>query len=566
MLSFLTLAACTAATPPFADPIAYIAEVDATYLYDATSAASADGWAVIQPAGTPTGRWKLLSDRIAIAPLGGGADDWPRLIGQAVPAMAKVGRAVMLRAGDWTCSSVISFPTDPVDLIGNAKVKITSTLTPNLSSPGIAPFLAQPGSVTSATTVAVVNTLGATQVQTAAAVAVGAILRLRNNVSGEGFHGSTYVVKACTGAGPYLVTVDRPVLTRFGVGDAAEVLPSQPTRIRILGNGMVVTGSGTRLLEFLPARHCLVADVQFLPTNVPDMICSFDLFGHHNAFLRCEGDGAGISSRAFALESQESSTTEVVACNCTGDGIAFFDCNNCQDRSLSHGNTNGISITADGNLIGSSNCRVEGYYNGNSGVGVGVQNGSINTRVVASARFNNRNVTIGDATSAVTGSFVSGAYTDGAGTKPIGISIFSTSVGSVLSGVDLSNCATGLSNQGAIVVAQGVAIRGAPTNAVLNAAGGRLVLSGFNVDTSGTIDVIKTVDAASRLDAAFGRVAGGSGSNLVRVGAGLGTVDHVVGTVSGGGRGVYADATATAHIGDAVDLTTGGPGTFTYNT
>jgi hypothetical protein len=563
-----TLSGLAAEPGPAAAKLVTVAEVDARYEFVVGDSSTANSWTVIAPTGGTAGRWILRSERIYLSPLGAGMDDWPRLIGGACAAMSAVGGMVLMRSGTWQCKSKVPLPNAGVDLVGNDAVLVISSLIDD-GQPSTAPFLAQPGSITSSTALAAANVPGSATISSTGSVAVGSLVRIKDSTTGTGFHGGTYTVRGVSGSGPFSVTLDRPVLDSLGAGDPVDVLPSMPTRIRILGNGMRVSGTGTRLLELICARHCLVDQVRFVPdvAMTDDLVASFDLFGYDNEFRQCEVDGGGVGHVGFALESQERSRiTRCRAHHLAETGFTVYDSSECTiEMASAWANAFGLSITADGNVIG---CRdtlvVGGSYNGNTSTGISIHNGSRSTRLVdVVSRYNATNVHIGDAGSVVSDTVLSGRC-DRATT--FGVTVASTARGTLLRTVDVSNSKTGLNlGSGADVDLDGITFNGA-TGAgffVINSAA-KVSARGLHIATSNTgINVVNI--SGGRFDCAESNISSGSTSNLFKLTAGVLTLSQVVGT--GGRYGVHSNTGCTVYVGKGVDMSGcitdyGGTGTY----
>jgi hypothetical protein len=114
-----TLAALAALPGPPQRVRQHILETDAPYEFVPGDVTAVDGWTSIAPTGGTAGRWLLRSDKISIAPIGGGADDTSQLQ-SAIDACA--GKCdIQLRTGIFriTASLTIDQPNQPTTLRGN---------------------------------------------------------------------------------------------------------------------------------------------------------------------------------------------------------------------------------------------------------------------------------------------------------------------------------------------------------------------------------------------------------------------------------------------------------------
>ncbi len=366
-------AAVSAITGQVNGCLARCREVAADYLYDSASSATVDGWTVLTASGG--GRWLLQGDTISLAPLGGTADDWPRLFGTggAAAAMAYKGW-IVLRPGTWYCKSAHSVPNG-LQLKGSPGVTIISTMT--FTGTQRAVFHRQPVISAPNTTLAANNTPGATTLSTVATVAVGTTIRVQILT---GLRVRYFSVLAVSGSGPYTLTLDRPCLDQFSTGDLVDAA-DQTKDIKILGGGMKITGTGDRAFELWGALRCHVEDVHVVPDSgsFTDVIASFDLGNRLSFWNRCSADGGGISTDGFAIEGGEHSA--IIDCyvrrlktDTAGAAYHVSNANGCSIVRCHATDCNfGAFIGTQGdNLGGLDNSVIGGSYYGNiRGVSVG---------------------------------------------------------------------------------------------------------------------------------------------------------------------------------------------------
>ncbi|MFK8029832.1 MAG: hypothetical protein AB8G18_06300 [Gammaproteobacteria bacterium] len=138
--------------------MAYVAEVDARYQFSQNPVTDADGWGAVNTTAAINGSWTLVSDSLSISPLGNDLDDWQRFL-QAATATAQLGIPLELENGTWLAKTLINLPTG-LDLIMNPQTIVRSMLTPDITRVDIAPFVAKPGFLVLATTVATPNEFG----------------------------------------------------------------------------------------------------------------------------------------------------------------------------------------------------------------------------------------------------------------------------------------------------------------------------------------------------------------------------------------------------------------------
>jgi hypothetical protein len=501
-----------------------------------------------------------------VTPTGTSAD--AANIQAALTAMAGIGE-VRLKAGTYVITSTLSVPKKTRLYGVPGKTILNSTMTPSGDvNQAITSALAGVAML-GTTTVNGSNTRGASTV-TAASTAGGALpvgtasyyranptdVRIRDNVSGSGFQGSLYRVISVSGAGPYTVTLDRPVWWQWGAGDALEVMGNVNEDVHIAG--ITYTGTSTRLLEHIGVRRHLIEECRFVADEgwATDIVASFDTNGYDNEFRKCEffGDNTATADCVLALETQENS--RITDCRVRGgvyNGIVLFDCVGCvvTDTTVHDCGNYGLGITGDGNTIGSLATKiVRGRYNSNDVGGITVANGSTDTRFTdVEARYNPTNVLVGDPGSTVTGTVISGRFDNG---STYGIGLNATARGTVANDVDVSACGIGVSvGNGADIVINGIRCTGSITTSAIVSAG-YTVVHGAWIAPSSAINVIDV--SANRLDLMSGYLSGGNGSNLVRCSAGVAHVGLGMRlAVAGGGIGVYTHG-GVARVDVGTDL------------
>lgn len=296
----------------------------------------------------------LLSDSIVFAPV----MPWAEFIA-LVNASAALGRSVQMGPGTWTCDAAVALASN-AHIIGGPGVVVNCTAG-ILSDVTNAAFLATGTPVGSNTTLAANNVVGAKTISVVSllsgAIADGALVQVR-----QGLRNLTYtVVGAPAGGGPYTVTLDRPVLMQFALGDTVFPYSAVPTDIRIDGRGMLITGAMDRFIELAQAFRCRVSGIRMLTTTAhTDLVASFDVGGYDCIFEDIEIDGAGTRGLGIALESVEKGA--IINCRVkrlTSYGIALYDCCDCRvDGCDATETANGIVLGTDGgNALAGSTVR-----------------------------------------------------------------------------------------------------------------------------------------------------------------------------------------------------------------
>lgn len=260
----------------------------------------------------------------------------------------------------------------PVDVPSNAYLELNgATVNTNLGLVG-SPLNAVFRSnivIAANTTVAASNTIGTRTISIAALAGLvpGSLMR----VAKAGLRAQTYTVISTAGAGPFTITVDRPILLQFDAADVVSRLTSMPQDITIDGGGALITGIADRFIEFAGSRRCQVRDVKGTYTGGANANIgfSYDVGGYENEFKNILFDGGNQMSLGISLESQENS--HIVRCTATrvtNWGIPVYDSVECtvfDSRSLANGN--GIGFLSDGVGIGCLDCKaIDCYATGNT--------------------------------------------------------------------------------------------------------------------------------------------------------------------------------------------------------
>jgi len=306
-----------------------------------------------------------------VSPTGVAATD-TAAIQAAVTAMAAVGGDVVLGAGTFVVDAAIEFDSN-VRLrgAGIGKTIIESALTKDTSFNSVFMVnyrLYSTGSTT--TTLSAAPVVGSSTISVASTlsgrIAAGQIIKVHGAPLGpRDLYGSTFKVKSVSGAGPYTVTLDRPIVFPLQANDEVVALAGQVSDVRI--SDLSITGRGGRAFEFIATHHCVVERVKWygLDTGSADWMGAFDSFGHHNFFVDCEVDGGGnLPTGGLALEEQESSGfvrcyTHGILGNATGglgagSGLFVISGYGCiVDDCISSGNVYGA-------LIGDSSATLTG--------------------------------------------------------------------------------------------------------------------------------------------------------------------------------------------------------------
>jgi hypothetical protein len=296
-LDGVTLAQLATITGNDASSIEYVFDTKTFYRWFPADATPPNGFTVVA---APGGNWKLEGSIVYLAPLGGGADDWPRVIFFA-NALAYKGAVQMLSgSGPFLCKSVTQIASGAW-IIGGPGVTVISSLTPTGGPGGFANSVFYSDKTNgNATTLSATPTIGKTTIQTLANFAAGTTVV----VSRSGLVGQSFIVLGSSGGGPFTLALDDTVEYSFQAGDPVTAV-TRPSDILIDSNNMVVTGTGDRCVEFVCAQRCTVKNliVSRSSGSFTSIVCSFDVAGRDNIFERVNVDGGGVSAACIAMES-----------------------------------------------------------------------------------------------------------------------------------------------------------------------------------------------------------------------------------------------------------------------
>lgn len=189
---------------------------------------------------------------VIVAPAGEDADDASNV--QAAAEANAYKAPVQLSAGTFVFKTPCHLSSGTV-LVGSPDTRIVSEISPN-GDVANATFVATPVLTNIRTTLVASNIPGSNTITTEDEIAPGSLVILSGG--GNGLRAQYYTVDFITGSGPYILTLDRPVLGQYVVADSVTVAASRPEDIQILGNGMTITGTAERYGELSGAYRSMV--------------------------------------------------------------------------------------------------------------------------------------------------------------------------------------------------------------------------------------------------------------------------------------------------------------------
>lgn len=241
-----------------------------------------------------------------MSPAGGGVDDSTRV--QAAANTFAYNGKVVLRAGDWNWETPCTLPSGAW-IEGTSGARIISSITAT-GGPGgyeqsvFRAFIAPAGTTTSITVQADQGDF--TLTVAANLVDVGDTILLQP--TGVTNVAQILIVTDKSGSGPYVLSLDRPVEFKCLVGSSVQTV-TVPCDIVISGNGLEITGTGDRAVEFGAAQNCLVEDLN-INASFESIAVSFDIAGYRNTARRIRVFGDDTSASGVALECQVESIIE----------------------------------------------------------------------------------------------------------------------------------------------------------------------------------------------------------------------------------------------------------------
>ncbi len=285
----------------------------------------------------------------------------------ALAASGASGQAAFIPDGTYKIATPITIPSGCV-IVGTPNTLFVSTIPSGSGNPLQAIFAATiVTSGTGSTTLASTPTLGTSTLSLSSATGFtrGAYVQITQALTPV-VRNAMYRIDAISGT---TITLDRPLIVPgFSAGDAVQTV-SPVLGVHIHGNGMRLTGTGSRYIELYGAWKAVVEDVWLdggTPAGAPDeRLISFDVPSYDCHAVRMLGAGAGVTNFGASFESAEGCSYESSAfTNCTQANGLFQDATACyfDNSKFSGGAGNGVFFTggvdAHTNNYGSTDCTV----------------------------------------------------------------------------------------------------------------------------------------------------------------------------------------------------------------
>ena len=540
----------------------------------------AAGQVLWTPNGAAAPLWAATGQRSAVtadsADQTGSADSSTAIHNCLVNAAA-ANQCCWLPPGTFKVANPITVPSFGC-LVGSPSTVIHSTITPGGSNANSV-FFAGPTYSGQTDNLAANNTPGAStlSLSTNTGLSVGTIIvTYAGPTSPLSLRTQQYTITAISGIGPYTVTADRPVLDSYLTSNSAEVavVTSRPQFIRIIGNGMKISGTGWRYSELVTCYRCAISDVvadESLGTLQNDYAFSFDIAGLENVYDRVRVNAA-VPQGGIVFESNERG----VAHECYAQGMStagFLDQDSFSTRFLgdqASSTPSCVEIGSDASNLGTKGDQVIGGAFTTCTYGVNVFQGSSDTTIDGiTASYNTGAGVYASASGAAsTRTTISNSFLT---SNVTGLLVDPTVTGTIGTGLDLSNN-TGSVNGTALnagtttdVTLSGIVAKGLGSYGFIS--GGTLNMSGFEVQTSvasnflvSNINTTGPAPSIFRLVNGHFQLDGNSDAAILLSTPSAGTatayLSHV--KVDGAGSstsGVAANTSTAAHLGAGMDLT-----------
>ncbi len=289
---------------------------------------------------------------VTLTPIGGGADDAP----QIETALGQY-KTVCLAPAAFNVQTSIDFPSNSHLVFAPKTVLTTNVATFALNG---AYVVAGAGD----TTLKTANVIGSRIINTMATIPVGTKVMVHNSTVPPNFRRLFYTTTAVAadGTGGFNVTLDRPCLMQFAVGDEVRPITSWTENVLIEGNGAtIICTAGERVMNFTGSQRVILRDLTVKGTgagSLTSVALSWDegCFDCHGYDVRIiSTDGAAIGDYGVAIESSEQCSWEHFYVERPADCGAEIDSGpGCvlRDFLIVNPGTHGVSVSSSDATMG----------------------------------------------------------------------------------------------------------------------------------------------------------------------------------------------------------------------
>lgn len=332
---------------------------------------------------------ECLQSIVEFSPAGDGYDDGYRF--QSLLETIAYQKVVQLMPGEYSWQTVCNVPSGTT-ILGGPGVRIVSTIEETVDgygSPEQAVFYAAPVAPTVLTTLTAPTTLGSTNINVTSSSGFNInqeVALINDN------HCAMYII---TNISSNTITFDREILHEFPISGTLFVDRTAPKDIRLIGNGMTITGTGDAFIEWSSAWKCHVEGINVVPDEgyFQYVIVNFDVGSRECTFKNSFLNGGGVTDSCWHFESAENCRAERIRSRgATNQAIFLTSGYGCLIDSCSAEDSNeGCILNSAQGLNGVKaftliNCT----FTGNTGTGLDILNGSNYISVIGcDARYNN---------------------------------------------------------------------------------------------------------------------------------------------------------------------------------
>lgn len=512
--------------------------------------------AILQPVG---GTWPLSTVQ-HFGVVGDGTADDTAATQTAMNTAAAAGLPLQFatgKTGNYKITAALTMPSG-LEIWGNPDVTLTAS--------ALVGWLLQaqyaPGEATRTpnTTLAANTTVGATTVSLTANTIGGSpvVATTKLLITDANYIGQIFTVKSIAGMGPYTVTLDRPIQQALlAAGSVVQIVTSQPTDIRIQGNGMKIAGVFSRALDIMGATRCYVSDLEIDASqqNASNYTVSMDLYGLENTLERVHVDGGGNANVAGCVATESNERTQIIDCT-AANGVIGIAVSNGIDVEVRNGSATGCTY---GLLVGGD------VASTGTSVRVRVVGGSYNGNTIDGAVVNGSSAFSGWLGAAQDTFFVGTSLCEN---QHSGLVVDVGTTGTHCIDIDLTQNGLSGPNQPFVLIGAGCVINGIRCASADN--------GGYLIETTAGIVIVRNVEmtVTAAANATIGAYCHGGTVSIdgmhLSISAGAAATDgilidtgtlalqnmHVDGAGAGGGgiSGIVSSAGTTVRLGSGVDV------------
>jgi hypothetical protein len=259
----------------------------------------------------------------------------------------------------------LDIPDDTI-IWGTSKARLQANIPGGASTDAV--FRAVPPAVFLATTtVAPAPSLGSNQFHVAVAAGVVPGMYAQVAFAANGFQQQILKITNVVGT---LITVERPLRRAYPNGSTVNFYASVPKNIRMLGNGMQISGTCVIYINIVSGRDCQISGFRCDPISggASDAGIGLDIGAFRSSIDDCVVDASGgtAGNKSFALiGGEECFLGRLDAFNANVTSFGITDCIGCQFESLTgYESANGMSLASEGGPVGDTHSNLYCSFRG----------------------------------------------------------------------------------------------------------------------------------------------------------------------------------------------------------